>query len=69
MTSYLESAAKSFGLRQPVEHDQRYEVADEFMEVVYKLLEGSWHDAAVYADKRLGMYTEPAMVHKINHEG
>ncbi|KAL1586325.1 hypothetical protein WHR41_05437 [Cladosporium halotolerans] len=46
VTSYLESAAKSFGLEKGIEHDERYKIADEFLEVVYKLLEGSWQDSA-----------------------
>lgn len=69
MTSYLQSAADSFGLDQQVEHDERYRMADEFMEVVYKLLEGSWEDDAVVADPATGVYTDPTKVHKINHVG
>ena len=69
VTSYLESAAKSFGLEQGIEHDERYRMADEFMEVVYKLLEGSWLDDAVVADRQSGIYTNPEKVRKINHNG
>lgn len=69
VTSYLQSAADSFGLDQQVEHDERYKMADEFLEVVYKLLEGSWEDDAVQADKATGVYANPAKVHKINHVG
>lgn len=69
VTSYLESAAKSFGLEKTVEHDERYAIADEYMEVVYKLLEGSWGDDAVEADKKKGVWTNPEKVHTIDHEG
>lgn len=69
VTSYLQSAAESFGMDQQVEHDERYKMADEFMEVVYKLLEGSWEDDAVEANKKTGVYTNPDKVHKINHAG
>ncbi|CZT25726.1 probable coenzyme F420-dependent N5,N10-methylene tetrahydromethanopterin reductase and related flavin-dependent oxidoreductases [Ramularia collo-cygni] len=69
VTSYLESAAKSFGLESTVEHDERYNAANEFMEVVYKLLEGSWEDDAVEANKATGIYTNPEKVHAINHAG
>lgn len=69
VTSYLESAAKSFGLEATVEHDERYNAANEFMEVVYKLLEGSWEDDAVEANKASGVYTNPDKVHAINHAG
>lgn len=69
VTSYLESAAKSFGLDHTVEHDERYAIADEFMEVVYKLLEGSWEDDAFEANKKTGIYTNPQKVHHIDHAG
>ena len=69
VTTYLESAAKSFGFEKLVEHDQRYDMADEFLEVVYKLLEGSWEDDAVQADRNSGVWTDPNKVHKINHSG
>ena len=69
VTSFLQSAADSFGLDQQVEHDERYRMADEFMEVVYKLLEGSWEDGAVEANKESGVYTHPQKVHQINHQG
>jgi len=41
VTSFLESAARNLGLNTQIEHDERYRVADEFMDVVYKLWEGS----------------------------
>jgi alkanesulfonate monooxygenase SsuD/methylene tetrahydromethanopterin reductase-like flavin-dependent oxidoreductase (luciferase family) len=69
VTSYLQSAAESFGLEQQVEHDERYRMADEFIECVYKLLEQSWEDDAVLADKKSGVYADPNKVHKINHKG
>ncbi|KAH0383221.1 Nitrilotriacetate monooxygenase component A/pristinamycin IIA synthase subunit A, partial [Aureobasidium melanogenum] len=69
VTSYLESAAKSYGLEGNIEHDERYRIADEFMDVFYKLLEGSWQDTAVEADKETGVWTNPDKVRKINHEG
>jgi alkanesulfonate monooxygenase SsuD/methylene tetrahydromethanopterin reductase-like flavin-dependent oxidoreductase (luciferase family) len=69
VTSYLESAAKSFGLQSTVEHDERYAVAEEFMEVFYKLVEGSWDDDAVEANRKTGVYTNPSKVHVIDHVG
>ncbi len=42
VTGYLDSAAKAFGLDRQFPHDERYILAAEFMEVVYKLWEGSW---------------------------
>jgi len=69
VTTFMESAAKSYGLEQNIEHDERYRIADEFLEVVYKLLEGSWQDSAVEADKQTGVWTNPDKVKKIDHAG
>ena len=41
----------------------------EFVEVTYKLWEGSWEDDAVVRDRDRGVYTDPAKVHPIGHEG
>lgn len=69
VTSYLESAARNLGMDRQMEHDSRYDMADEFMEVVYKLWEGSWEDDAVCMDAAAGIYTDPSKVHSINHQG
>jgi len=69
VTSYLESAAKNLGLEQEVSHDERYDIADEFLDVVYKLLEGSWRDDAVVLDRELKTYTHPDRVRRIDHRG
>ncbi|NKX51708.1 LLM class flavin-dependent oxidoreductase, partial [Arthrobacter deserti] len=39
------------------------------MEVIYKLLEGSWEDDAVIRDTERSIFTDPAKVHEIGHEG
>jgi alkanesulfonate monooxygenase SsuD/methylene tetrahydromethanopterin reductase-like flavin-dependent oxidoreductase (luciferase family) len=69
VTSYLESAAKSFGLDNQIPHDERYLIAEEFVEVFYKLLEGSWRDDSVVKDVESGQYTVPERVRHINHKG
>ncbi|MGZ9712039.1 LLM class flavin-dependent oxidoreductase [Glaciimonas sp. GNP009] len=69
VTGYLESAAKAVGLSTQLDHDQRYDRADEFMEVVYKLWEGCWEDEAVLRDRTRRIYAQPDRVHKINHHG
>jgi FMN-dependent oxidoreductase (nitrilotriacetate monooxygenase family) len=68
VTGYLDSAARNLGL-QRLAHDERYDVADEYMEVVYKLWERSWEDGAVLRDRATGVYTDPARVHPIRHHG
>jgi FMN-dependent oxidoreductase (nitrilotriacetate monooxygenase family) len=57
------------GQEDQMEHDERYNHADEYMEVVYKLLEGSWEDDAVVRDVESGVFTDQSKVHEINHEG
>ncbi|AMY24265.1 Dimethyl-sulfide monooxygenase [Rhodococcoides fascians] len=69
VTSYQQSAAVNLGLTQQISHDERYEIADEFMEVCYKLWEGSWEEDAVVRDRARGVYTEPSKVHDIDHAG
>jgi long-chain alkane monooxygenase len=69
VTSYLDSAARNLGLDRQVPHDERYARADEFLEVCYKLWEGSWEDDAVKRDKRAGVFTDPAKVHPVEHKG
>lgn len=69
VTSHLPNAAANLGLDELPPHDARYEQADDYLDVVYKLLEASWEDDAVSADRQRGVYTDPAKVHPINHHG
>jgi long-chain alkane monooxygenase len=69
VTSYLDSGAKNIGLGGQSAHDNRYDLADEYMEVCYKLWEGSWEDDAVVRDRARRLFADPAKVHPIAHEG
>jgi len=69
VTGYLDSAARNLGLDRQLSHDERYDLADEYMDVVYKLWEKSWDDDAVVNDKARGVYAEPSRIHPIHHEG
>jgi long-chain alkane monooxygenase len=69
VTGYLDSAAKGMGQSGQRAHDDRYAVAEDYMEVVYKLWEGSWADNAVVADARKGVFTRPDRVRKVRHDG
>ena len=69
VTSYLPNAGLNFGLDGLPSHDERYDLADGYLDVVYKLWEGSWEDDAVLRDTELGIYADPAKVHPINHVG
>ncbi|KIQ10519.1 5,10-methylene tetrahydromethanopterin reductase [Curtobacterium flaccumfaciens] len=69
VTGYLPSAARNMGQTDQLSHDDRYDVADEYLEVLYKLWEGSWEDDAVVADREAGVFTDPTKVHPIEHHG
>src|SRR5476651_2504376 len=69
VTSYLPNAARNFGHTDEVQHDRRYEIADEYLDVLYKLWEGSWDDDAVIQDREQRVYTDPSKVRYINHVG
>lgn len=69
VTGYLDSAARAMGLEQQPEHDRRYDQADEYLQVLYKLLEGSWADDAVVADREQRVYARPDRVRKVEHHG
>jgi alkanesulfonate monooxygenase SsuD/methylene tetrahydromethanopterin reductase-like flavin-dependent oxidoreductase (luciferase family) len=69
VTGYLNSAAKGMGLAQQPEHDTRYEIAEEYMQIVYKLWEGSWEDEAVLRDRARRVFARPEKVYRIQHDG
>lgn len=69
VTSYLSSGARNLGQQRQLSHDQRYALAEEYLQVCYKLWETSWEDDAVVADRDSGVYADPAKVHGIRHEG
>ncbi|HLS05689.1 MAG TPA: LLM class flavin-dependent oxidoreductase [Wenzhouxiangella sp.] len=69
VTSYQDSSARNLGLERQLPHDQRYDRADEFMDVVYKLWEGSFEDEALRADREAGVFIDPQRLHLINHWG
>ena len=63
------NGARSLGTDGLNEHSKRYNIADEYLEVTYKLWEGSQDDGALIRDKERGWYTDPKKVHKIHHSG
>jgi FMN-dependent oxidoreductase (nitrilotriacetate monooxygenase family) len=68
VTSSPHAAAQNYGLEQHVEHDLRYEMADEWMEVVSALWE-SWEPDALVLDEAAGIFADYTKVHKIDFEG
>ncbi|MGG5823138.1 LLM class flavin-dependent oxidoreductase [Falsiroseomonas sp. HW251] len=69
VTGYLDSAARALGYDQQMAHDDRYDLADEYMDAVYALWEGSWADDAVKRDTAGHLFTDPARVRRIAHHG
>jgi long-chain alkane monooxygenase len=69
VTNALANGARNFGLDDLTEHDERYRWAQEYLEVVYKLWEGSWEDDALLRDAQNGVHADPAKIHKIYHRG
>ena len=69
VTSYLESAARNINLDTQIPHDERYQIAHEYVNVTYKLWESSWRDDAVVKDVEKGQYAVPGRVRRIDHEG
>jgi len=68
VTSVTNRVAQNFGYDAHLEHDLRYEMAAEWMDVVSKLWE-SWEPGAVVMDEEGPMYADYTKVHAINHEG
>jgi FMN-dependent oxidoreductase (nitrilotriacetate monooxygenase family) len=69
VTGYLDSGSKGAGKGKLEKHDTRYDIADEYMQVMYKLWEGSWDDDAVVQDRTNRVFTLPDKVRRIRHEG
>lgn len=69
VTGTQDNGARNFGLPQLTDHTERYRWAEEYVDVVYKLWEGSWDDGALVKDRERGIYADASRIHKIHHEG
>jgi long-chain alkane monooxygenase len=69
VTSMQDNGSRNFGLPQLTEHTERYRWAEEYVDVAYKLWEGSWDEGAVLRDRDGGRFSDPRKVHKIFHAG
>jgi FMN-dependent oxidoreductase (nitrilotriacetate monooxygenase family) len=68
VTSYSQNEFKAMGLKAMVPHQERYERADEFIDVCNRLW-NSWEDDAIVADVENGIYADPTKVHRVEHYG
>lgn len=69
VTGYLDSAARAMGFEALPEHDARYDAAEEYLEILYKLWEGSWDDEAVLRDRSRAVFADASKVRAVRHEG
>jgi FMN-dependent oxidoreductase (nitrilotriacetate monooxygenase family) len=68
VTSAEDLAAKNFNMDKLPLRETRYEMAEEYMEVVNKLFD-SWDHDAVVLDREKGIYVDPSKVRTIDHVG
>ena len=68
VSSAEDRAAQNFGFDAMVEHDARYDMADEYFDLVCQLWD-SWEPGAVIMDRETGTYADHTKVHAINFEG
>lgn len=67
VTSFKQSAADAIGLPY-VEHDKRYQIADDYVRTLYKIWEGSWADDALKEDAENEVYADFDRIRWIKHE-
>jgi FMN-dependent oxidoreductase (nitrilotriacetate monooxygenase family) len=68
VTSFQQAEAANFGLEDQLSRDERYERADEFLEVACKLWD-SWRDGALVLDAEKPQFADPERVKPIDHRG
>ena len=68
VTSLNDSEAANYGADSVIDHNERYDRADEFMEVVLGHWD-AWDSDAIVLDKEAGVFADPAKVQRLDHEG
>ncbi|MBP1992206.1 LLM class flavin-dependent oxidoreductase [Paenibacillus eucommiae] len=70
VTSPLEGSALNYGktLEEHPNHDKRYRMADEYLQVAQGLWD-SWEDDAFIRDKETGVFFDPDKLHTLDHKG
>jgi len=68
VTGSNDGAAQNYGRDKHMPHDERYDIADEFADVVTRLWE-AWEPDAVVLDREIPMFADGSKVHPIHHEG
>jgi N-acetyl-S-(2-succino)cysteine monooxygenase len=68
VTSSNAAAAQNFNRDEHMDHELRYQRAEEFVDVVRGLWD-CWDDDALVADKETGRYVDPEKIRPLNHKG
>ncbi len=68
VTSLNDNEARNMGRDEVAAHDERYDRADEFMEVVLGHWD-SWEDDSLVVDKQSGLFARGDKVHRLDYEG
>jgi FMN-dependent oxidoreductase (nitrilotriacetate monooxygenase family) len=68
VTSVNDGEALNMGRQRHLEHDLRYDRADEFMEAVLGHWD-AWDDGAIIIDKKTGRFADPSKVKRLDHRG
>lgn len=68
VTSVNDAEAHNMGREVHMEHDLRYDRADEFVEIVLSCWDG-WEDGALVVDKQSGLFADPSKVHRLEYQG
>lgn len=68
VTAFHKNAAQNLGLDDQLDHDQRYDRADEYLDVCYRLWE-TWAPDAIVEDQATDTFADPDKVHVIDFVG
>jgi FMN-dependent oxidoreductase (nitrilotriacetate monooxygenase family) len=68
VTSFAQAAADNFSARGVIDHDERYRIAEEFLDVVKKLWD-SWDDDTIVEDRQAGIFNDVSRIHVPDHHG
>lgn len=68
VTSALEGLGKNHGHEKLYDHELRYRIAEEYLQVVEGLWD-SWEDDAFVRDRQTGRYVDFNKMHTLNHKG
>ena len=68
VTSVNDSEAQNYGFKEHLDHDARYDRADEFLEVATGLWD-TWEDDALVLDRAAGIFADPDKVHELGYKG